>query len=104
HGETTVVAEAMHAEVVAVAKRNLHVGEKLGDVGGYEFYGRIYPYQEARRMRALPMGLATGATLLRDVPCDQVITEEDVNLDKSRFVYKLRQLQDELLANGRGIS
>jgi predicted homoserine dehydrogenase-like protein len=94
HGRTTVVAEAMHSEVVAVAKRPLRAGETLDDVGGYTFYNRVYTYDEARQMRAIPMGLATGARVLRDVAQDAVLTSKDVAPDTERFVYKLRQMQD----------
>jgi len=98
HGETTVVPQAMVSEVVSIAKRDLRAGETVGEIGGPEIYHRIYTYEEARAKKGIPMGLATGARVLKDIPREGMLTEENLAPDTSRFVYKLRQMQDAMLA------
>jgi len=101
YGERTLAPRQMNSEVVAVAKRDLKAGETIGEIGGFDVYHRIYRYQEARNLNGVPMGLATGAKMLEDVARDELLTLDSVALDTTRTAYRLRQLQDELLA-GRG--
>jgi predicted homoserine dehydrogenase-like protein len=98
YGERTLAPRRMVAEVVAVAKRNLKAGERVGEIGGPELYHRIYRYEEARAARGIPMGLATGGQVLKDIPRDALLTEENFAPDTTRTAYRLRQLQDEMLA------
>lgn len=94
--EVTVTATAMHSEVVCVAKRDLAVGERLGGIGGTEWYGVVTTYAEARAQRAVPIGIGANAVVGKPIAKGTVITEADVTLDDSTFVYKLRRLQDAL--------
>ena len=94
--ETTVVANYRKAEVVAVAKRDLAPGDTIGGIGSAEIFNRIYRYDEAHSMKALPMGLAPGARVLRPVPKGTPLTLDCVAPDTTRFVYQLRQQQDAL--------
>ena len=98
YGETTVVPKAMVSEVVSIAKRDLKAGETVGDIGGAEIYNRIYTYEEARAKKGIPMGLATGGKVLKDIAKGEMLTEENFAPDTSCFVYKLRQMQDAMLA------
>jgi predicted homoserine dehydrogenase-like protein len=98
YGETTVVAKSMVSEVVAIAKRDLRAGETVGQIGGPEIYNRIYTYEEARARKGIPMGLATGGKVLSDISKGEMLTEENFAPDTARFVYKLRQMQDVMLA------
>jgi predicted homoserine dehydrogenase-like protein len=98
YGETTVVPKAMVSEVVSIAKRDIKTGETVGEIGGPEIYNRIYTYQEARARRGIPMGLATGGKVLRDIAKGEMLTEENFAPDTTRFVYKLRQMQDAMLS------
>jgi predicted homoserine dehydrogenase-like protein len=95
-GEVTVTAEKMHSEVVCTAKRDIGQGEKLGGIGGTEWYGKIMTYEDAKAQKAVPIGVGANATALRPIKKGSIITEDDVNLDQSTFVYKLRRLQDAL--------
>jgi predicted homoserine dehydrogenase-like protein len=97
-GEVTVTAEAMHAEVVCTAKRDLRPGEKLGGIGGTDWYGKIMTYAEARAQKAVPIGVGANAVAKRAIAKGTILTEEDVTLDDSTFVYKIRRLQDTLFA------
>jgi len=92
-GERTVTARTTSAEVVAVAKRNLKAGERLDGIGGTDFYGRIYPFAEARALRAIPIGLAEAATVTKPVAKGEPLTEDRVQPDATTFVYRLRCLQ-----------
>jgi predicted homoserine dehydrogenase-like protein len=42
------------------------------------------------------MGLAHGLRLIRDVPADHPIGEDDVAFDDTSFLWKLRREQDQL--------
>ena len=97
-GEVTVAAETMHAEVAAVAKRNLDVGTKVDGIGGADIYGRIYTYPQARELKAVPLGIAADGTVTAPVAKGQILSEDNFEPDSSTFIYKLRGRQDEMLA------
>jgi predicted homoserine dehydrogenase-like protein len=97
YGENTAVAEKLESEVIAVAKRDLKPGETLGGIGSAEVFHRIYTSQEARRLKAIPMGIAPKAKVLKEIRKGEVITEDKVAPDTSRFVYQLYQLQNSTL-------
>ncbi|ARE41497.1 Homoserine dehydrogenase [Rhodovulum sp. P5] len=78
-GEPTGAARAMHGTVVSVAKRDLKAGERLDGEGGYTVWGKAQPVVRART--ALPIGLAHGVTLRRDIPAGDVVEASDVDLD-----------------------
>jgi predicted homoserine dehydrogenase-like protein len=52
----------------------------------------------ARREQLVPMGLAYGLKLNRDVPADHPIGEADVTWDESSFIWKLRREQERLFS------
>lgn len=80
-------------EVVTVAKRDLRSGEVLDGVGGYTCYGLIDNAAAARADDALPMGLAEGCVLLRDVPRDSLVRLSDVRLPEGRLADRLWEEQ-----------
>ena len=65
-------------------------------IGGPDFFGRLYTYESAREARGIPMGLTAGGIVLEDIGKDEMFTEKNFWPDTSQFVYKLRQMQDEL--------
>jgi predicted homoserine dehydrogenase-like protein len=93
--KTLVPLDRPVADVMTVAKRDLQAGELLDDFGGFTFYGLMDRAEIARELNALPVGLAPGAKLARPVPQGELIRWEDVLLDESSPVVKLRRLQDE---------
>jgi predicted homoserine dehydrogenase-like protein len=97
NGDTTVVPTAMVSEVVSLAKRNLKVGEKVGEIGGPDIYNLIYPYPEARARGGIPMGLATGGKVLKDIAKGEMLTQGNFAPDEGLLVYKLRQMQDAMV-------
>jgi predicted homoserine dehydrogenase-like protein len=92
---TLVPLDKPVAESMTVAKRPLRSGEQLDDFGGYYFHGVMDTAAEARRLNALPTGLAPGATIVRDVNEGDIVTWDDVSLDEESTVVKLRRRQDQ---------
>lgn len=77
------------AEVIAQAKRSLKTGERLDGIGGFTVYGMLENIGTARPERLLPMGLADGAVLLRDVAEDAALTFDDVDVPADRLATQL---------------
>jgi predicted homoserine dehydrogenase-like protein len=100
--EVTVAAETMHSEVVAVAKRELKTGTRIDGIGGADIYGRIYTYRQARKLRAVPLGIAPAGKVKADVPKGELLSEENFAAEDSTFIYKLRIKQNEMLAKEGG--
>ena len=95
-GEPTGAPTGFRGDVTAVAKRALRAGETLDGEGGYMVYGRLAPAERSVAEGALPLGLAHGAKLIRDVPKDQTVSWDDVQLDESQFAVQIRrQLETE---------
>src|SRR3989475_2472653 len=80
-------------DVLTVAKQDLEAGEVLDGIGGFTCYGTIDNADVVRRENLLPMGLAEGCRLTRDVPRDQPITYSDVVVPPGRIVDRLRAEQ-----------
>ena len=77
-------------DVVAVAKRDLIGGEKLDGIGGYMCFGVIENSNICENDKLLPVGLAEGCRLIKDVKKDQALTYRDVHLPKDRLIDVLR--------------
>lgn len=82
------------AELIAVAKRDLKPGDELDGAGGYTVYGLSERYEVARADRLLPFGFAYSGRLKRAVAQDQALSWDDVEVERSGFLYELRQEQD----------
>jgi predicted homoserine dehydrogenase-like protein len=78
-----------------MAKTDLPAGTVLDRPGGYHYYGEAERADVTHRDRLLPLGLAEGCTLLRDVAKDEVLSYDDVTLPEGRLVDRLRAEQDE---------
>jgi predicted homoserine dehydrogenase-like protein len=81
-------------EVIALAKRDLAAGTTLDGIGGFACYGVIENADTCRRDRLLPVGLAAGCRLVRDVKRDEPITLADVEPPDGRLADRLRAEQD----------
>jgi predicted homoserine dehydrogenase-like protein len=77
-GEPTGQARAFRGDAVAVAKRPLKVGERLDGEGGFTVWGKLMPAAASLAAGALPIGLAHGVRLRRDVAEGAVVRREDV--------------------------
>lgn len=78
-GEPTGMAREMRGTVASFAKRGLKAGEMLDGEGGYTVWGKAQPIAKAADV--LPIGLAHGLRLRRDVAAGEVLTLADVDLD-----------------------
>jgi len=85
---------APRVEVIARAKRDLKTGEVLDGLGGYMSYGECERADITRRERLLPIGVAEGCTVLRDLPRDACLTYEDVEVPPGRLIERLRAEQE----------
>jgi len=99
YGETTLVSKQMVSEVVALAKRDLEPGNVVDDLGGYDFFNRLFKVEEARAAKGIPMGLAPNGRVLSPIKQGEMFTYDNFAPDSSRFAYKLRMLQDDMLAS-----
>ena len=85
---------APFVDVVATAKIDLKVGEQLDGLGHYMTYGLCENSDIVRKQNLLPIGLAEGCQLKHDIPKDQVLSYDDVQLPEDRLCDKLRAEQD----------
>ena len=97
-GETTLATDQPPVvETVAVAKRYLKAGEKIDGIGGFTVYGTIEKASVARDEDLLPIGLASGGTLVNDVAQSMPIRYADVEIDETTTIFHLRRLQDQMI-------
>jgi predicted homoserine dehydrogenase-like protein len=80
-------------EVVATAKRDLRAGETLDGLGEYMTYGQCETAATTAQDGLLPIGVAEGCVLTRDVDKDEVLRYDDVRLPEGRLIDRLRDEQ-----------
>lgn len=97
-GEPTGVATCWNADVVATAKRDLTPGELLDGEGGYTVWGKLLPAATSAAMGGLPLGLAHGVKLVREVKKGQSLTWADVDMDVTTPAYQLRRQMEAMFA------
>jgi predicted homoserine dehydrogenase-like protein len=88
-------------DVITAAKRDLKTGEMLDGIGGFTCYGLLENSEVCQAENLLPMGLSQGCRLKRDIPRDQVITYDDVELPEGRLCDRLRAEQTAYFAPSR---
>lgn len=86
-------------DVVTTAKRDLKEGETLDGLGEFMTYGLCENYSTSRKENLLPIGIAGGCRLKKDIPKDAVITYDDVVLPDGRLCDRLRKEQSEKWQN-----
>jgi len=89
-GEPTGSPMAFRGDAVAVAKRALKAGDVLDGEGGTTVWGRLMPAADSLELGALPIGLAHGVTVRRDVAAGTVLTRDAVTLDPTDNTVRLR--------------
>jgi predicted homoserine dehydrogenase-like protein len=82
--------------VITVAKTDLSAGQSLDALGGYTYYGEAEKAPLIYEQRVLPVGLAEGCVLTRDIAKDDAISYDDVTVPVGRLVDGLRAEQDAL--------
>ncbi len=81
-------------EVITIAKKDLKAGETLDALGGYTYYGECEKAPVAAAGRLIPVGLAQGCVLTRDIAKDEAISYDDVQVPAGRLADQLRAEQD----------
>ena len=90
-GEATGSAERWRGDVAATAKRALRSGEVLDGEGGFTVWGKLVPAARASTLGALPIGLAKGFALKRDIAEGETLTWADVEIDESLEAVAVRR-------------
>ena len=85
-------------DVVAAAKTDLAAGDTLDGLGGYMTYGLAENSDVVSRERLLPIGLAEGCRLTRNLEKDAVLTYDDVEVPPGRLSDRLREEQSNAFA------
>ena len=81
-------------EVCAMAKRDIAAGETLDAIGETCYRGFALSRIDAEQKKALPLGLAHGARVLRPIAKGTLITRDDAVPDKTLRIVALRKRQD----------
>ncbi|TRW99109.1 flagellar biosynthesis protein FlgA [Paracoccus sp. M683] len=97
-GEPTGETRDFTADVVAVAKRDLRAGEMLDGEGGFTVWGRLMQAQDSLTKGALPIGLAHGVRLKRDVGAGAVLGWADIDAPDNQAVSIRRQMERQFAA------
>lgn len=94
-GEPTGSVHSFAADVASVAKKDMKPGDVLDGEGGYTVFGRLVQADESVQGRYFPIGLSTGARVIRPLAKDSILTYDDVRVDDRLFSYKLRKSVEE---------
>jgi predicted homoserine dehydrogenase-like protein len=86
---------APKVDVITAAKTDLKAGATLDGLGHYMTYGLCENYETSVKENLLPIGLAEGCILKKDIAKDSVLTYDDIELPKGRLSDKLRKEQKE---------
>jgi predicted homoserine dehydrogenase-like protein len=89
--EPTGTTHEWRGDVAATAKRPLKAGELLDGEGGYTVYGKLMPAARSLREAALPIGLAHGVRLVRDIEAGATVRAQDVILDDNALAVRVRR-------------
>jgi predicted homoserine dehydrogenase-like protein len=84
------------AEVCAVAKRDLAVGETFDAIGETCYRSFILTIGDARDKLAVPVGLLEGGKVIAPVKKGELLTRRNAAPDPTTRLYALRQRQDQM--------
>jgi predicted homoserine dehydrogenase-like protein len=96
--EPTGAPICFNSDVVATAKRNLKAGEMLDGEGGFCVWGKQTPAKTSLAEGYLPLGLAHGVKLKRDIAEGQRVKWEDVAYDANDNAVKVRREMEAMFA------
>ena len=96
--EPTGAPICFNSDVVATAKRALKKAEVLDGEGGFSVWGRQTPADVSLQEGYLPLGLAHGIALTRDIPEGQPLRWSDVAFDAGADAVKVRREMEAMFA------
>ena len=82
------------AECAALAKRDLAPGGTLEAIGLHDYRGFAMTWEEARAARALPLGLAEKARVVKPVKAGEMLTSDNCAPDDALIVTQIRRRLD----------
>jgi predicted homoserine dehydrogenase-like protein len=91
HDATVTPKGRPYCDAVAISKTPLKAGDTLDGIGGFSTYALIDNFDTCLEENLLPMGVAGGCKIVRDVPADTPICYSDVELPRGRLIDELRQ-------------
>lgn len=94
-GRVTLSARTRSLEVVAMAKRDIKVGQMLDGIGGFDCYGLIERAEIFAQERYLPLGLAKFARARVGIKANAPIYQDMVEMTSSPIV-ELRRKMDSM--------
>ena len=95
--KSTGVTKSFNAEVIAVAKKDLNIGDILDGEGGFAARGKLISSRDSVNNNFLPLGLSDGATIKKEIKKDDFIKISDVNINWNSEVLKARNYQVNLI-------
>ena len=90
-GEATGSCQRFAADVATVTKTALAAGTELDGEGGFSVFGKAVPAGYSLKNQCLPIGLAQGARLKRDIAAGEEICYQDVEVDLTHEAIVLRK-------------
>src|SRR4051794_13388087 len=102
--EPTGAPTGFRSDVAATAKRALKRGEVLDGEGGYCVWGKQVPAERSLAEGLLPLGLAHGVPLKRDIGEGESLKWHDVVYDESDIAVKTRRDMEAAFALSSGRS
>lgn len=94
--EPSLVCEKRITEVIAATKKDLLPGDVLDGIGGYCYRGIADVREDAEKENLVPIGLLQNAKVKKPLSTGQLITWDDVEIDSSQTIVRLRREQDAL--------
>ncbi|KAL7919626.1 SAF domain-containing protein [Trichoderma austrokoningii] len=95
-GEPTGQTKTFAGDVIATAKRDLKAGEMLDGEGGYTVVGKLVPAEVSLEIGGLPIGLAHGLKLKKNVSKDQSLSWTDVEFSEKSQVVAIRREMEKI--------
>ena len=90
-------AGGLVSECIAISKKPLKKEQVLDNIGETCYRGSIELANIARNQDLLPLGLAKGAVLTKDLKKDEVITYDMVEIVNDTVLLNLRKIQDKTI-------
>jgi predicted homoserine dehydrogenase-like protein len=102
--EPTGAPVCFNSDVAATAKRALGKGEVLDGEGGFTVWGRQVPADVSLAEGYLPLGLASGVALTRDIAEGQPLRWSDVAIDADATAVKVRREMEAMVSDPLGLT